>query len=107
MAESIRGSHLPNTDSIQELARYWDTHDLTDFEGDLEQVTEPVFVRARDTSLTVNLKPAEVEHLKKVARSKGLTETAVVRQWILERLHGVRKAPDEVLQRTAQKRRRR
>jgi hypothetical protein len=24
---------LPNTDSIEELARFWDTHDLTDFKG--------------------------------------------------------------------------
>ncbi len=36
---------LPQTDSIQELAKFWDTHDLTDFENDLEEVTEPVFER--------------------------------------------------------------
>jgi hypothetical protein len=39
---------LPKTDSIDELARFWDTHDLTDFEDQLEVVTEPVFVRAPD-----------------------------------------------------------
>ncbi len=33
---------LPQTDSIQELAQFWDTHDLTDFEEQLEEVTEPV-----------------------------------------------------------------
>ncbi|MEK7832443.1 MAG: hypothetical protein AAB401_15235 [Acidobacteriota bacterium] len=31
------------TDSIQELAQFWDTHDLTDFEEELEEVLEPVF----------------------------------------------------------------
>jgi hypothetical protein len=36
---------MPQTDSIQELARFWDTHDLTDFEDELEEVTEPVFER--------------------------------------------------------------
>jgi len=31
-------------DSIEKLAEFWDTHDLTDFEDELEEVTEPVFV---------------------------------------------------------------
>ena len=41
----MKTSKLPRTDSIQELARFWDTHDLTDFDDELEEVTEPVFVR--------------------------------------------------------------
>lgn len=36
---------LPQTDSIQELAQFWDASDLTDFEDELEEVTEPVFER--------------------------------------------------------------
>ena len=36
---------IPQTDSIQELAHFSDTHDLTDLEGQLEEVTEPVFER--------------------------------------------------------------
>ena len=28
------------TDSIQELADFWDTHDLTNFEDELEEATE-------------------------------------------------------------------
>lgn len=35
---------ITHTDSIQELAKFWCTHDLTDFEDQLEEVTEPVFV---------------------------------------------------------------
>jgi hypothetical protein len=37
---------LPQTNSIRELARFWDTHDLTAFEDQLEEITEPVFRRA-------------------------------------------------------------
>ena len=36
---------LPKIDSVEELAEFWDTHDLTDFEEELEEVTEPVFGR--------------------------------------------------------------
>jgi hypothetical protein len=35
-------------DSIEELARFWDTHDLTNFADQLEEVTEPVFRRCSD-----------------------------------------------------------
>jgi hypothetical protein len=87
MEKTIKRQKLPNPDSIQELARFWDTHDLTDFEEDLEEVGEPVFVRAKGTSLSIDLKPTEAQHLKKIARSKGVRETTVLRQWILERLH--------------------
>ena len=45
---------LPKTDSIQELARFWDAHDLTDFEDELEEVKEPVFVRDKKTELDTN-----------------------------------------------------
>ncbi|HEX5442977.1 MAG TPA: hypothetical protein VFW87_04070, partial [Pirellulales bacterium] len=38
-------THLPTTDSIRELASFWDTHDLTDFDDEFEEVTEPVFER--------------------------------------------------------------
>jgi cystathionine gamma-lyase len=34
---------IPKTDSIQELAEFWDAHDLTDFEDELEEVPERVF----------------------------------------------------------------
>jgi hypothetical protein len=36
---------MPDTNSIDELAAFWDVHDLCDFEAELEDVNEPVFVR--------------------------------------------------------------
>ena len=80
---------LPNTDSIEELARFWDTHDLTDFEEDLEEVRTPVFVRTKGRSLRIDLQPAEAEHLREIARSKRVKETSVVRRWIVEKLEQV------------------
>ena len=34
----MKNKNIPKTDSIQELAHFWDTHDLTDFEDELEEV---------------------------------------------------------------------
>jgi hypothetical protein len=50
---------LPKTDSIQKLAEFWDTHDLTDFEDELEEVLEPVFVRG--SAIKVQLKSREAK----------------------------------------------
>ena len=47
MEKTMRKRKLPNTDSVEELARFWDTHDVTDFEDELEEVTEPVFACKR------------------------------------------------------------
>jgi len=87
MEKSVKKQGLPETDSIQELARFWDTHDLTDFESALEEVGEPVFVRSKTASLIVDLPRREIQRVKQIAKSKGVRETTVLRQWILERLH--------------------
>ena len=75
---------LPQTDSIQELAQFWDTHDLADFEDDLEEVTEPIFERA--TTVTLRLESSEAEAVKRMAAYQGVSDTDLIRQWVLERI---------------------
>ena len=41
---------IPQTDSIEELAHFCDTHDSTDFEDELEEVSEPVFELQKETA---------------------------------------------------------
>jgi hypothetical protein len=109
MEKTITRQRLPNADSIEELAKFWDTHDLTDFEEDLEEVREPVFVRAKGASLNIDLQPREAQHLKKIARSRGVKETTVLRQWILEKLNEPSRPgrpPRRALQPTARRTRR-
>ena len=109
MEKIIRKPRLPETDSVGELAAFGDNHDLTAFADDLQEVSEPVFVRAKGTSLSIELQPAEALHLKKIARSKGVKETTVLRQWIMERLHessSTRQPATKALQPQARKTRR-
>ncbi len=74
--------NIPKTDSIQELAHFWDTHDLTDFEDELEEVSEPVF----DTSVSVQLTPEEFEVIERLAKSRGISPSKLIRGWVLERI---------------------
>ena len=77
---------IPTTDSIEELARFWDTHDLTDLEDQLEEVSEPIFERKTET-IFVRLQPEEAETVKQIAQSKGIGRATLIRGWVLEKLH--------------------
>ena len=76
---------IPETDSIQELAHFWDTHDLTDFEDQLEEVKEPVFESITD--LKIHLEPDEAEAVRQIARLKGISHVELVKEWVLEKIH--------------------
>lgn len=84
MAKSIKKSQLPKTDSIHQLAEFWDTHDLTDFEDELEEVAEPVFVR--DNPIRVHLESREAEVVEQMAKDKGVTREALIRDWVLQKI---------------------
>lgn len=84
MGKSMNIPNIPQTDSIQELAHFWDTHDLTDFEDELEEVTEPVF--EREAVVKVQLEPEEIEALNEIAKAKGLGSADLIREWVLEKI---------------------
>ena len=81
----MNSQRLPKTDSIQELAHFWDTHDLTEFEDKLEEVGEPVF--ERDTDITVRLTTDDAKTVREMARVRGVPESDLIREWVLERIH--------------------
>jgi len=108
MEKTMRSQRIPDTDSIEELSRFWDTHDLTDFEDQLEEVRTPVFVRGEAATIAIALKPKEVQTLKRMARSEGVQEAMLVREWVREKLRGSlsNKPPNKALQPSARRTRR-
>jgi predicted DNA binding CopG/RHH family protein len=75
---------LPKTDSIQELAKFWDSHDLTDFEQELHEVAEPLFVRG--TAIKVPLESRQVEAVERMAQARGVCREELIRAWVLQKL---------------------
>jgi hypothetical protein len=84
MEATMNARKLPQTDSIQELAGFWDAHDLTDFEDQLEEVREPVF--EPDSVIPLHLHSTEAQAVTRIAEAKGLAAAELVRQWILEKI---------------------
>lgn len=80
----MKRTNIPRTDSIQELAHFWDTHDLTDFENELEEVGEPVF--ERQIVIPVHLEPEESELVKELAKSRGISDVKLIQEWVVERI---------------------
>jgi hypothetical protein len=86
MESKMSQQKLPETDSISELAQFWDTHDVTDFEHELEEVTEPVFQHETNVTIRFGLRPEEVKAIKKLARSLGTSHIELIREWVRERI---------------------
>lgn len=75
---------LPTTDSIQELAAFWDAHDTTEFDDELVEAEAPVFDRAG--AIQVPLASGEAEAVEKMAKAQGVSREELVRGWVLQNL---------------------
>jgi hypothetical protein len=80
-------SRIPDFQSREEEAKFWDTHDFTEF---LEE-TRPVKLRVGTNlseGLTVRLDRRDREELERRASEQGIGPSTLVRMWIKERLRG-------------------
>lgn len=80
----MKKPEMPDADSIRELAEFCDSHDLTDFEDELEEVTEPVFVLG--DAIKVPLESRELRAVEQMAKAKGVSREQLIRAWVLQRL---------------------
>lgn len=55
---------IPGGSSINELARFWDTHDVIDYLDELEEVIEPIFA-------------SEVRAIRPVASEEEIDESVI------------------------------
>ncbi|MCH8840159.1 MAG: hypothetical protein IH831_05685 [Planctomycetes bacterium] len=75
---------LPQTDSIEKMAEFWDSHDVTDFEEELEEVADPVF--QSKTVVKVPLDAQQAELAQQLAAAKGITLPNLIQQWVRDRV---------------------
>jgi len=75
---------IPQTDSIQKLARFSGEHDATDFADQLEEVGDPVF--GRQATIKLRLEPQEAEAVRRMAQSAGMDSVDLIHQWVIEKI---------------------
>ena len=80
-------SKIPKFKSIEEEARFWDTHSFTDFEDETEDVEIIWEVdKPRDETLVLRVQKGFKDRLKRTARKKGLNVSTLARMWLMEKL---------------------
>ncbi|MFZ1269000.1 MAG: CopG family antitoxin, partial [Anaerolineae bacterium] len=72
METTLNTRFIPQMDSIEQLAEFWDFHDVTDFEDGLEEVTELVFERLDKKTVRIDLPEKEFEVLEQIAGERKM-----------------------------------
>ncbi len=78
-------SRIPNFKNRQEMAKWWDNHDLADYQDEFKTV-KAKFSKNLSSTLNVRLEPKTIEKIRQQAHKKGLGPTTLARMWILEHL---------------------
>ncbi len=82
----MRKSKIPKFKSYEEEAKFWDTHDTTEFLDELKEVRNIKFPKPRKRLVSMRLDDAMVKSLKAVATTKGIGYLTLMRMWIAERM---------------------
>ena len=84
-------SRIPDFKTYEEEANFWDTHEFTEFEDELEDV-EIVFdlEKPKEETLIVRLQNNLKEKLEKLAKRRGVSLSTLARILLTERLQSVR-----------------
>ena len=78
-------SRIPAFKNRQEMAAWFDTHDLADYQDEFHTV-EAKFAKNLSEGITVRLDPKTLLKLRKQASEKGVGPTTLVRMWVMEHL---------------------
>ena len=79
-----KGSKIPKFKSYKEEAKFWDTHESTDFLDEFRPARLR-FPKPRKRLISIRLPEAEIIGLKRIAARKGIGYITLLRTWITER----------------------
>jgi len=86
-----RVNKIPTFKTVEEEARFWDTHSFADYWDELEDVDLTVELhKPKEETLVVRLQKNVKDRLGRIAKQKGLHVSALARMWLTERLHASR-----------------
>ncbi len=87
MAESnLTPDPLPETfDSFEEMAEFWDRHDITDYEEYLTPVEMEIAVTAQH-KYVITLSEMLDAKLRQIQKKEGVSLTTLINLWVQEKL---------------------
>lgn len=76
---------IPEFKSREEEAKFFDTHDMTDYQNEFKTVRAR-FADNLSKGITIRLDPKTLSELRSHAKKKGIGPTTLARMWVLEHL---------------------
>ncbi len=83
---------IPEFSSIEEVAEFWDTHDITDYLHELKPVELRLSPGSKH-SFVVSLEPHAFHALGREAERQGRSFIELAEQWLLDRLPAIDATP--------------
>jgi predicted DNA binding CopG/RHH family protein len=77
---------IPEFKSDKEIADFWDSHSISDFDHELEEAKDIIFVRPQRQSISIRLDKKYVQVLKALASEHGIGYSSLLRMWLIERI---------------------
>jgi len=87
MTNADQDSRIPELNSREEEAEWFDTHDMADYQDEFKTVRAR-FAKYLSQPLSIRFEPEVLAELRSQAREKGIGPTTLVRMWVMERLRG-------------------
>ena len=78
---------IPKFKTIKEEAKFWDTHDVTDYMSEMKRVDVEFKPRVpKKATIVIRLQMGLKERLEEMAEYEGLTLSTLIRKWFIEKV---------------------
>lgn len=81
-------SRIPEFKNRQEEAKFFDSHDMADFQDEFKTV-HANFSQNLSEGVTIRLDEKTLNKLRDKAHKKGIGPTTLARMWLLEKLQSI------------------
>lgn len=83
---------IPRFKDYAEEARFWDTHDFSEFWSDAKPVRiDFLDVPQKEKTITVRVQTGFRRRLEEIARNYGISVSALTRMWLIKKLRQIGK----------------
>lgn len=79
-------SRIPTFKTREEEARWFDTHDMADYQNEFKTVSAR-FAKNLSSVVPVRFDDRTLGKLRSYAYQRGIGPTTLIRMWVLERMH--------------------
>lgn len=83
MDEKKGNSSISQSQSIEEMALFWDEHDATDFEDQTREVDMTFDLNVRRHYIAID--PELLRNIRQTALSRGISTESLINLWLQER----------------------